>query len=218
LSATSARPLPVAGSARRIAAVLLLPCLLAAQPPDKRVAESPVRLLVRFNMLGGSVGASRLVATNHRTSLHVGRTERFSSYDFGTVGFGVEWRHIGILFEAASDEGYPWGFAGAYGGWFHGPAAYLKVVYGASGRAKSLMPSLYAYSDLKSLSGREYSELHFGIGAQWRYYVVSPDLRVSWQRMNGPERVIPPYQYDMMQVSIGLELGGLWAVDLRRRL
>jgi hypothetical protein len=185
----------------------LLPSLLLAD--SSTVRQSPFRLLLYAGLAGGHLGYGW-----NNSGWPPGPWARFSSYHIVPVGLGVQWRDFGVLLSVNPAEGYPWGFAGMYAGSPSRQAAYVQVVYGATNEWTTARPVLYAYANVEELPFRKYSQPHVGIGAKWRYYVLSPDVRVSWHRVTSPERVWPPYQYDYINAAVGLELGGLWALRL----
>jgi len=188
--------------------LILLPWFLSAQPHDPSASTGQFRLLLQGSLLGGHTGISR-----HDMDWPTSPWANSSWYDITTIGLGLQWRDIGILI-GSRWTGSTSGIAVMYAG---DPAdfdTYLQVVYGATERCSSPRPALYAYTGLDDLRFRRYDDVHVGVGAKWRFYVVSPDLRISWHRTRSPERVYPPIQYNFVEATPGLELGGLWALRL----
>jgi hypothetical protein len=206
-------PGPPAPHGRRLLglfiALLLLPWLLSAQHRIPPPSTCQFRLLFQGSLFGGHLGISR-----HNMTWPKSRWAKSSSWEIASLGLGVQWRDIGVLLKSEAAESHPWGFAGMYAGLAGTPPPYIQVVYGATEERTSWRPALYAYADLDKLRFRRYDEVHIGIGAKWRFYAVSPDLRVSWHRVSSPELVYPPIQNDFIGATLGLELGGLWAVRL----
>jgi hypothetical protein len=185
--------------------VLLLLAMLVAESPGRPAPGSRVRVLLEAGLIAGHVGMCRQDANWLPTSWSC-----TSYYDAALVGAGVQWHNVGVMLRwtLAGRHGSP---LATYGGaWDR--TTYLEMVYGASDRRASLRPVLYAYTSLCRV--HEYFDADVGIGARWRFYAVSPDVRVSWRRVTEPQLCLPPMQRDLLEASLGLELGGLWALSI----
>ena len=167
-------------------------------------AAEPVRLLVH-----GSIASYNIGGGFHNDIWPTNRWMGFSSYDILSLGIGAQWHGVGALLLFRTFEGFPTGQVYRKRG-----EPYLQVVYGATHRWTSPWPAVYAYASFETLRFRKYGEPDVGVGAKWRFYAVSPDVRISWHRVTQPPRVWPPIQCDYVKATIGLELGGLWAIRL----
>jgi hypothetical protein len=132
--------------------------------------------------------------------------------EFLSVGWGRAWGNNGFMVAARALEIAPSGYSGDYMFSAGFAPLYVYAVRGVSGRASSSSTALHAFVGGAFLVPYEMPYLQAGVGAKWRYYVISPEVLLTWRSQWHAENR-PAERSDILSLCFRLELGGWWRFD-----
>ena len=175
---------------------LALPTRVSGQDYD----PDATRTLLYAALAGGQLGIAH--------DSHWGWGPTFAE-EFLTFGWGRAWGNNGFMVAARAVEIQPTSWSGDYMFSAGFAPVYLYAVRGVSGLAGSASPALSAFVGGAHVVSYNMPYIKAGVGAKWRYYVISPEVHLTWCR----QWLLPSSRSDVFSLGLRLELGGWWRLD-----